>query len=168
MEQISNNGVIINVMTPEEVQQRESILKNRLLAGEQLDFVDCNSLLDTTDDIEIWKAICINHIQKPVDPPVDIIENYDTDRGIEFEDMIYRVLDLCVSRDNGWGVELPFEFIRNLILFSTNEDALYVIADYPEEKIHNPNYDNKPDLDMLRNIKKLAYNRYNYLISRGK
>lgn len=58
--------------------------------------------------------------------------------------------------------------MKNIILFSTNIDALYVIADFQEKDIHNPNYDNKPNVDLFNEIKKLAYNRYNYLTNHRK
>ncbi len=163
-----NSKIQVTYMLAEDAANKEAVLRKRLLSGEQLDFIDCNYMLDSTDDVEVWKAICKNHIQDSVYPPINIIENFNSERSIEFYDMIYRIINLCISGDNGWNVELPAEFVKNTILFSTNVDALYVIADFQEKDIHNPNYDNKPNVDLFNEIKKLAYNRYNYLISRRK
>lgn len=162
------NSKIIKYISAEDAASMEAVLRQRLLSGEQLDFADCNYMLDSTDEVAVWKAICKNHIQYPIYPPINIIENYNSERSIEFYDMIYRILNLCISEDNGWGVELSSEFVKNIISSSTNVDALYVIADFQEEDMHDPNYDNKPNIGLFNEIKKIAYNRYNYLTSCNK
>lgn len=165
---LSNESPMTHISV-EEAVSKESILRKRLLSGEQLDFADCNYILDLSDNVEVWKAICRNHIQESVYPPINIIENYNSDRSLKFYDMVYRIINLCVSGYNGGkNVALPAEFVKNTILFSTNVDALYVIADFQEKDMHDSNYDNKLNVELFNEIKKLAYNRYIYLTTRRK
>ena len=67
--------------------------------------------------------------------------------------MVYRIINLCVSEDNGWNVKLSAKFVKNIILFSTNVDALYVIADFREKDIHDSNYANRHDVKLFNEIK---------------
>lgn len=158
----------VTYISAEDAVKKDIILKKRLFSGEQIDFADCNYMLDTICDVDVLKAICKNYIHDSIYPPINIIENYDSDRSVAFYDMIHRIINLCVSEDNGWNVKLPAEFVKNTILFSTNVDALYLIADFQEKDICDLNYDNKPNISLFNEIKELAYKRYNYLISRRK
>lgn len=107
-----NSKIQVTCMSTEDAANKEAVLRKRLLSGEQLNFADCNYMLDLTDDVEVWKAICKNHIQESIYPPINIIENYNSVRSIEFYDMIYRIINLgtVVKR-----IKLYKELIANVI-----------------------------------------------------
>ena len=113
----SSRPRITSIQTQEEAAQEEFILRKRMLAGEQIDFSQCNSLLDTVNDVELWEIIVKNHLSQPNRPPVDIINNYSSERAVEFMEMIYRIVSSCVATNSDW-CQLPPEFLKNIIVFS--------------------------------------------------
>jgi len=145
----------------EKAPQEEFSLRNKFLAGEQIDFSQCNSILDTVNDVELWKAIVKSYLGQPNKPTVNLINNYSSERAIEFATMIYRIVSSCVTTNNDW-VQLPYGFLKNIIVFSKNIDALYCIADMQESDLLAPEYDNS----LFDEIKQLAYNRYTYLTTK--
>ena len=159
----SSRPRITSIQTQEEAAQEEFILRKRMLAGEQIDFSQCNSLLDTVNDIELWEVIVKNHLSQPNRPPVDIINNYSSERAVEFMEMIYRIVSSCVATNSDW-CQLPPEFLKNIIVFSKNIDALYCIADMQESDLMESEYDEC----LFNELKQRAYNRYNFLTTKRK
>ena len=157
----SNRPCITSIQTQEEAAQEEFFL--RKLAGEQIDFSQCNSLLDTVNDVELWEIIVKNHLSQPNRPPVDIINNYSSERAVEFMEMIYRIVSSCVATNSDW-CQLSPEFLKNIIVFSKNIDALYCIADMQESDLMESEYDEC----LFNELKQRAYNRYNFLTTKRK
>lgn len=154
---------ITSIQTQEEAKQEEFILRKRMLAGEQIDFSQCNSLLDSVNDVQLWEIIVKNHLSQPNRPPVDLIDKYSSERAIEFMEMIYRIVSSCVAINSNWG-QLSPEFLKNIIVFSKNIDALYCIADMQESDLIESKYNE----DLFNELKQRAYNRYNFLTTKRK
>ncbi len=159
----SNRPRITSIQTQEEASQEEFILRKRMLAGEQIDFSQCNSLLDTVNDVELWEVIVKNHLSQPNRPAVDIINNYSSERAVEFMEMVYRIVSSCVAINSDW-CQLSPKFLKNIIVFSKNIDALYCIADMQESDLIESKYDE----DLFNELKQRAYNRYNFLTTKRK
>ena len=159
----NSNFIIASIQTQEEAAQEELILRKRMLAGEHIDFSQCNNLLDTVNDVELWKVIAKNHLSQPNKPLIDLINNYSSERAVEFMEMIYRIVSSCVVTNSDW-CQLPPEFLKSIIVFSKNVDALYCIADMQESDLVNSEYDE----NLFNDIKLCAYNRYNYLTTKRK
>lgn len=159
----NNRLCVTSIQTQEEATQEEFILRKRLLAGEQIDFSQCNSLLDTVNDVELWEVIIKNHLSQPNKPSIDLINNYSSERAIEFMEMIYRIISSCVATNSDW-CQLSPEFLKNIIVFSKNIDALYCIADMQESDLIVSEYDE----DLFNELKQRAYNRYNFLTTKRK
>lgn len=159
----NSNFIIASIQPQEEAAQEEFILRKRMLAGEQIDFFQCNNLLDTVKDVELWKVIAKNHLSQPNKPSIDLINNYSSERAVEFMEMIYRIVSSCVVTNSDW-CQLPPEFLKSIIVFSKNIDALYCIADMQESDLVNSEYDE----NLFNDIKLCAYNRYNYLTTKRK
>ncbi|MBR1889207.1 MAG: hypothetical protein IJ816_01090 [Alloprevotella sp.] len=157
----NNRLLITSIQTQEEATQEEFILRKRMLAGEQIEFSQCNGLLDTVDDFELWELIVKNHISQPNRPPVDLINNYSSERAIDFMEMIYRIVSSCVATNSEF-CQLSPEFLKNIIVFSKNIDALYCIADMQESDLIESKYDE----DLFNELKRRAYNRYNFLTTK--
>ncbi len=159
----NNRPRITFSQTQEEATQEEFILKKRMLAGEQIDFSLCNSLLVTVNDVKLWEVIVKNHLSQPNRPPVDLINNYSSERAVEFMEMIYRIVSSCVATNSDW-CQLSPEFLKNIIVFSKNIDALYCIADMQESDLIESEYDEC----LFNELKQRAYNRYNFLTTKRK
>lgn len=149
----NNRLCVTSFQTQEEATQEEFILRKRLLAGEQIDFSQCNSLLDTVNGVELWEVIVKNHLSQPNKPSIDLINNYSSKRAIEFMEMIYRIISSCVATNSDW-CQLSPEFLKNIIVFSKNIDALYCIADMQELDLIVSEYDE----DLFNELKQRAYN----------
>lgn len=106
-------------------------------------------------------TIAKNHLGQPNRPLVDILNNCFSERTIDFMEMVYRIITAGVTVRNEW-VRLPSDFIKNIIVFSRNKDALYCIADMQKEDLLDAEYDE----NLFNEIKVLAYDRYNYLTMR--
>ena len=133
------------------------------MVGEQIDFSQCNSLLDTVNDVKLWEVIVKNHLSQPNKPSIDLINNYSSERAIEFMEMIYRIVSSCVATNSDW-CQLSPEFLKNIIVFSKNIDALYCIADMLESDLMESEYDEC----LFNELKQRAYNRYNFLTTKRK
>ena len=107
------NFVIKEILDPEESAQRDYELRKKLASGEQIDIEQCNMLLDSENDIALWKTICRIHLLYPNIPPVDLSDP-DDERTIEFWDMISRIINACVTYDDEW-VRLSPVFIKDII-----------------------------------------------------
>lgn len=158
-----NRLCVTSIQTQEEATQDEFILRKRLLVGEQIDFSQCNSLLDTVNDVKLWEVIVKNHLSQPNKPSIDLINNYSSERAIEFMEMIYRIVSSCVATNSDW-CQLSPEFLKNIIVFSKNIDALYCIADMQESDLMESEYDEC----LFNELKQRAYNRYNFLTTKRK
>ena len=158
-----NRLCVTSIQTQEEATQDEFILRKRLLVGEQIDFSQCNSLLDTVNDVKLWEVIVKNHLSQPNKPSIDLINNYSSERAIEFMEMIYRIVSSCVATNSDW-CQLSPEFLKNIIVFSKNIDALYCIADMQESDLIESEYDE----DLFNELKQRAYNRYDFLTTKRK
>lgn len=158
-----NRLCVTSIQTQEEATQDEFILRKRMLAGEQIDFSQCNSLLDTVNDVKLWEVIVKNHLSQPNKPSIDLINNYSSERAIEFMEMIYRIVSSCVATNSDW-CQLSPEFLKNIVVFSKNIDALYCIADMQESDLIESEYDE----DLFNELKQRAYNRYNFLTTKRK
>lgn len=149
----------VRYLSAEEAANEEETIKQKLLAGEKVSFSDCNYLLDAVDDVESWELVAQNNLLEPNNPPVNILENYDSEDAIQFVDMVRRIINACVTLNENW-VQLPFDFIKHIIMFSKNIDALYCIADLQIEDLIDRDV---CDANLFEEIKTLAYNRYNHL-----
>ena len=158
-----NRLCVTSIQTQEEATQDEFILRKRFLVGEQIDFSQCNSLLDTVNDVKLWEVIVKNHLSQPNKPSIDLINNYSSERAIEFMEMIYRIVSSCVATNSDW-CQLSPEFLKNIIVFSKNIDALYCIADMQESDLMESEYDEC----LFNELKQRAYNRYNFLTTKRK
>lgn len=150
------NFVIKEILDPEESAQRDHELRKKLASGEQIDIEQCNMLLDSENDIALWKTICRIHLLYPNIPPVDLSDP-DDERTIEFWDMISRIINACVTYDDEW-VRLSPVFIKDIISKTLNSNALFCISELTENDLVGPqdNYDR----NLFYEIKRLAAERY--------
>lgn len=159
----NSHSRISSIQTKEEATREEQMLRKRLWAGEQIDFSQCNSLLDTVNDVELWEVIVKNHLMQPNRPPVDLLNNYSSEQAVGFMEMVYRIVSSCVATNSDW-CHLSPEFLKNIIVFSKNIDALYCIADMQESDLMESEYDKC----LFIELKQRAYNRYNFLTTKRK
>lgn len=150
------NFVIKEELTSEDYAQREHELRKKLASGEQIDIEQCNMLLDSENDIALWKTISRIHLLYPNIPPVDLNAT-DDERTIEFWDMISRIINACVTYDDEW-VRLSPVFIKDIISKTLNSNALFCISELTENDLVGPqdNYDR----NLFYEIKRLAAERY--------
>ena len=73
-------------------------------------------LLDTVNDVELWEVLIKNHLSQPNKTSIDLINNYSSERTIEFMEMIYRIVSSCVATNSDW-CQLSPEFLKNIIVF---------------------------------------------------
>ena len=87
----------VRYLSAEEAANEEETIKQKLLAGEKVSFSDCNYLLDAVDDVESWELVAQNNLLEPNNPPINILENYDSEDAIQFVDMVRRIINACVT-----------------------------------------------------------------------
>lgn len=147
---------IVKIISAEESEAEVNRLVKQMEQGNAISISDCRSLQDTENDIRIWKLICLNHIQKIVPECEDSDEVYTN-----YYDMIRMMISSCVMSAGDW-VNLPEEFMADVIMFSKNRVALTIIAELEEDDLFEE-LGTTLNLELFNRLRKLAKERINQL-----
>lgn len=150
---------IVKIISPEDHKAEVNRLVKQMEQGNAVSISDCRGLQDTDNDIHIWKLICLNHIQKIV-PGCDSDEVYT-----DYYDMIRIMIASCVMTDGDW-VNLPEEFMADVIRFSKNRVALTTIAELEEEDLYldgSLGLGTALNLELFNRLRRLAIERLDQL-----
>jgi hypothetical protein len=146
---LGSNGGHSLTIPPEVADRIETYLKTKILSGQYITYEECNYILDVSDNLDVWKAICRNYIQPKLYTAINILKNWKSVDAIEYMDLIVKLVESCVTNDWDWGY-VPYKFLKKVIISSENVDAMIAIWNVD---LQEPNI-NKQLLDEIKNLAK--------------